>query len=207
MNDDQSNSVTETTEEQKQEKHLAVLKDRARTMGIVFSNNIGLDALRQKIKDKTEGTKTETVATDAVVEEINPLVGKKQKKKSLRSEVIAEQTKLVRIRVQCLDPKKKDYPGEIFTVANGIMGTIRKFVPFGEQTDDGYHVPFCIYNMMKKRKFLNITTRKVNGSDHKVGVQYGWVREFAIEVLPQLTADELRKLATAQVSAGTGSVG
>jgi len=172
-------------------------------MGIEFSNNIGTETLRARIKAKLDG---ETKPEEPAVEdgEINALTGEPVNvpKKSLRQQIYEEQMKLVRIRITCMDPKKKDLPGEIFTIANEYLGTVRKFVPFGEVTDDGFHVPYCIYTMLEERRFLNIRTRK----DKRTGVEHpetSWAREFAIEILPPLTPDELKRLAIAQAAAGS----
>lgn len=127
---------------------------------------------------------------------------KKQKTQSLRQQIYAKQMRLVRLRITNMDPKKSNLPGEILTVANEYLGTVRKFIPYGEQTDDGFHVPFCLYNLMRKRKFLHITTKK----DKRTGTDNAdarYVNEFALEVLPPLTADELAKLANAQAAAGS----
>ena len=107
--------------------------------------------------------------------------------------------RLVRLRITNMDPKKKDLPGEILTVANDYLGTVRKFIPFGEVTDNGYHVPYCLYMMMKERRFLNIRTTKKNG---QIQVSSGWATEFAFEELPPLTQHELDRLAAAQAAAG-----
>lgn len=180
---------------------LSVLKQRATMMGIQFSNNIGLETLRKKIEDKMEGR-----ADSDAAPQINPLAGETTaqpvKRKTLRQKLYDEQMKLVRIRVTNLDPKKKDLPGEVITVANEHLGTVRKFVPFGEVTDDGYHVPYCIYRFMEKRKFLNIRIVK----DRRTGqerVESNWVKEFALEVLPQLTPQQIANLKTAQIAAGS----
>ena len=180
---------------------LTMLKQRASMMGIQFSNNIGLETLRKKIEDKMEGR-----ADSDAAPQINPLAGETTaqpvKRKTLRQKLYDEQMKLVRIRVTNLDPKKKDLPGEVITVANEHLGTVRKFVPFGEVTDDGYHVPYCIYRFMEKRKFLNIRTVK----DRRTGVERvesNWVKEFALEVLPQLTPQQIANLRTAQIAAGS----
>lgn len=180
---------------------LSVLKQRATMMGIQFSNNIGLETLRKKIEDKMEGCAEADAAP-----QINPLAGETTtqpvKRKTLRQKLYDEQMKLVRIRVTNLDPKKKDLPGEVITVANEHLGTVRKFVPFGEVTDDGYHVPYCIYRFMEKRKFLNIRIVK----DRRTGVERvesNWVKEFALEVLPQLTPQQIASLRTAQIAAGS----
>ena len=180
---------------------LTMLKQRASMMGIQFSNNIGLETLRKKIEDKMEGR-----ADSDAAPQINPLAGETTaqpvKRKTLRQKLYDEQMKLVRIRVTNLDPKKKDLPGEVITVANEHLGTVRKFVPFGEVTDDGYHVPYCIYRFMEKRKFLNIRIVK----DLRTGaerVESNWVKEFALEVLPQLTPQQIANLRTAQIAAGS----
>jgi hypothetical protein len=120
---------------------------------------------------------------------------------SIRELMIQQEMKLVRLRITNLDPKKKDLPGEIFTVANEYLGTQRKYIPFGEVTDNGYHVPWCIYQMMKDRKFANIRTIKsANGQSR---TETSLAQEFALEVLPPLTPRELEQLATAQAAAGT----
>lgn len=175
---------------------LEMLKTRARVMGITFSNNIGVDSLRKKIEDKVNGDEGST-SEPAVV---NPLQPQKATPANIRQLLLDENMKLVRLRITNMDPKKKDLPGEIFTVANGYIGTVRKFIPYGEVTEGGYHVPYCIYKQLEKRKFLNIrTTRARNG---EIKVDHSWAKEFALEVLPQLTKEELRRLALEQAAAG-----
>ena len=174
---------------------LEMLKTRARVMGITFSNNIGVEALRKKIDDKLEGQNE----VDAEPEATNPLQPKKATPANIRQLLLDENMKLVRLRITNMDPKKKDLPGEIFTVANGYIGTIRKFIPYGEVTEGGYHVPYCIYKQLDKRKFLNIrTSRSRNG---EIKVDHSWAKEFALEVLPQLTPAELKRLALEQAAA------
>lgn len=126
---------------------------------------------------------------------------KRGKLMTLRDQIRKENLRLIRIRVQNLDPKKKDLPGEVITVANEYLGTVRKFVPFGEH-EDGYHVPYCIYKQLIARKFLNIRTYKDRRNNNEIKIEQTWAKEFAIEVLPQLTPVELRQLAVAQAAAG-----
>ena len=242
--DDTSNDTPKADE-------LTLLKQRANLMGISFSNNIGVEALKQKIAEKNaelEGNSTQATAqapvpptpsiqpiptevvaqpgnsvpdptaqpvgatgseqvtngpvNEAPVEEVNPLVPPKQKKLSLRQMLVAENMRLIRVRITCMDPKKKDLPGEVITVANEYLGTVKKFIPFGEQTDGGYHIPYCLFKALKNRKFLNIRTVKDQRTQTN-RIESNWVREFAIEVLDPLTPEELNKLATAQMAAGS----
>lgn len=166
---------------------LAALKETADTLGISYHPNIGEDALSKKIADHA-ATVVETTTV-------------KRRNINLREHLKQQAMKLVRIRISCLDPKKKDLPGEIFTVANEYIGTVRKFVPYGDATDDGYHVPHCLYEMLNNSQFLSIRTVKDKKGNSRIETSY--VRQFAIEVLPPLTPEELRELAIAQQAAGS----
>ena len=195
-------------EQAQQPSELDMLKSRAKLMGITFSNNIGLDALKTKIEEHKQAseakTQTQTQVTAQTDMQQAESQTENQKKKvktlSLRSHLQKEKMKLVRLRITNLDPKKKDLPGEILTIGNEYLGTVRKFVPFGEATDNGYHVPYCLYEMMRDRKFLSIKTRK--GPKGQTIVEQQMVREFALEILPPLTEAELARLSAAQLSAG-----
>lgn len=188
---------------------LDILKERAKVMGITHSNNITVETLKAKIQAKLndEPEVPEKDSDEANEQVINPLesnadVTVPSRPKTLREQIIEEQTKLVRCRITNLDPKKKDLPGEILTVANEYMGTIRKYVPYGEATDNGYHIPFCIYQMLKDRKFVSITTKRDPRTGH-IQTNTRDVAEFSIDVLPPLTAEELHDLAQAQIAAGS----
>jgi hypothetical protein len=210
----QSASAPQTEPESEQSvdqvKELDVLKSRARLMGINFSNNIGVEALRAKINAKMEGEQeaqetqqqdaAETPAGAPAVAETGEPIAPKKKVQTLRQMLVDREMRLVRVRITNLDPSKKDLPGEIFTVANRFLGTVRKFIPYGEVTDNGYHVPYCIYKQLEARRFNSIKTKKGKGGTPIVETQ--WAREFALEILPQLTETELARLAAAQAAAG-----
>lgn len=224
MSEDQNQNPNQ--EEQQQEEsgvtELEMLKGRARLMGLTFSNNIGVDTLRTKIQARLDGqdsqeeeggTDTETLeearegevnAIEAMARTAMEKSGQKvpERQLTLGEQLHAEQMRLIRCRITNLDPKKKDLPGEVFTVANEYLGTVRKFIPFGEQTDDGFHIPFILYNMMKERKFLSITTKR----DRRTGADtpvHRYVAEFSLEVMEPLTRQELAQLAQAQQAAGS----
>ncbi len=193
------------TETEQQPSELDMLKARAKMIGLTFSNNISVDTLREKIRAKLEDK--ESPEDKPVVGQVNALVPEETpqgKTPTLREYMVNTQMKLVRLRITNLDPKKKDIPGEIITVANEYLGTVRKYIPFGEVTDNGYHVPYCIYTELESRRFLNIRTVK----DPRTGtnsVQSTLAREFALEILPQLTQEELARLAASQAANGTFS--
>lgn len=191
---------------------LDVLKQRARMMGVEFSNNIGVETLRERIRAKAEEQSNATAALiPAATQQASfqadtsggPALGfepKPAKPLTLRQYLQREHMKLVRVRITNLDPKKKNLPGEVFTVANEFLGTVRKYIPYGEVSDDGYHVPYCIYRELESRRFLDIRTFKERANGNKIRVEQRWAKEFAIEVLPHLTPTELKQLAVAQMA-------
>lgn len=204
---------------------LKLLKQRATMMGIPFSNNIGVEALRAKVHAKMEGPVEEPVRQqeprqesqervqnpfDVPGEEIlSPTATQASRAKAaggrkheVRMALQRKYMKLVRCRIQNLDPKKKDLHGEIFTVGNEVLGTVSKFIPYGEVTDEGYHVPYCIFRQLEARKFVNITVTKDRRTGKEI-VKTNMAKEFSIEVLPQLTKVEIARLATAQAAAGS----
>ena len=186
---------------------LTLLKERAKVMGIPFSNNISLETLRKRVADKMEG-KDEAPEVNALTgdPEIAQAMAAKPLNQqanavALRKLMHATQMRLVRVRITNMDPKKKDLPGEIWTVANEYLGTVRKFVPYGEQTDDGFHIPYCLYRLLDSKRFLHIRDVK----DRTTGIvrqDKVWAKEFSLDVLPTLTQGELDRLAAAQAAAG-----
>ena len=186
---------------------LTLLKERAKVMGIPFSNNISLETLRKRVADKMEG-KDEAPEVNALTGDpeiahamaAKPL-NQKANEVALRKLMYAKQMRQVRVRITNMDPKKKDLPGEIWTVANEYLGTVRKFVPYGEQTDDGFHIPYCLYRLLDSKRFLHIRDVK----DRTTGIvrqDKVWAKEFSLDVLPSLTQGELDRLAAAQAAAG-----
>ena len=186
---------------------LPLLKERAKVMGIPFSNNISLETLRKRVADKMEG-KDEAPEVNALTgdpEIAQAMVAKpldqKANEVALRKLLYAKYMRQVRVRITNMDPKKKDLPGEIWTVANEYLGTVRKFVPYGEQTDDGFHIPYCLYRLLDSKRFLHIRDVK----DRTTGIvrqDKVWAKEFSLDVLPTLTQGELDRLAAAQAAAG-----
>lgn len=120
--------------------------------------------------------------------------GENPSQKRLRQKRHANE--LIRIRVTCMNPAKKEWEGEIFAAGNNLVGTLKKYVPFG--VDDGWHVPRIMYNVIRDRMaqiFVTVTDEKGNK------VRRGrLIREFAIEVLDPLNPTELAELAARQAA-------
>ncbi len=174
--------MTETQNE------LELLKERADMMGIKYAPNVGVETLKKRIDEKLNGTKDPEEA-------LSP-EGETQEQQ--RARLIREANELVRVRITNLNPTKRDLPGEIFTVANDVIGVVKCYVPYDE-AGQAWHLPAVIYENLKNRQFFDCKTREVKG---KIIKTEAWVPEFNLEILPPLTQKELDELAAAQARAG-----
>ena len=111
----------------------------------------------------------------------------------------ADALRLIRIRLQCMNPAKKEWEGEIISVGNSVVGTVKKYIPFN--ADEGWHVPRILLDTLQDRQCQVFTTVK---SKNGINVRKGkLIKEFAIEILPPLTQDELKELAQRQAMSAT----
>lgn len=106
---------------------------------------------------------------------------------------------LRRVQIQCMNPMKREWPGEIISVGSAKYGTYKKYIPFDGQP---YHVPQIIYDVLKERQCTLFRTEKdTRGNDHRVGYLS---REFNIVDLPPLSKKELAELREKQQLAKAG---
>ncbi len=166
---------------------LTTLKARADLLGVTYHPSIGVDKLREKL------TATLAPAKDPVVPKVED-VPEVETEGARRFRLKREANELVRIRVTCMNPAKKEWDGEIFTAGNTFVGSFTKFVPFNNE--EGWHVPRIIYKQMLDRQCqIFTTTRDDRGNSSRKGKL---IKEFAIEVMPNLTPEELADLAQRQ---------
>ncbi len=167
-------------------QEIDLLKSRATDLGIRFSPNIGVDKLRTKVNEKMNPD------VDSVEDVKSKVMAKNQK----RQQQIKDARKLVRVRVMNMNPNKKDWKGEVFTVANAVVGTIRRFVPY----DVEWHCEDFILQQIKARKMSRFYT-VMNDKGMKIR-KYRLVPEFSVEELIPLTSAELKALADDQKKRG-----
>lgn len=170
---------------------LEALKARANLLGVKFHPSISLEKLREKVNAAVTSEGEAEEPSNSPSETKEETIGEKRKR------LKAEALKLVRIRLTCLNPAKKEWEGEIITVGNSLIGSVKKFVPFN--ADDGWHVPHVIYQQLKERQCqIFYTATDARGNKVRKGKL---IKEFAIEVLPPLTKEELEELARRQAMA------
>ena len=170
------------------------LKIRAEKLGVKFHPSISADKLREKIKAaqaEGEGSVDDQVKVKSTTgtDEESPAAKKLRLKR--------EGLKLVRVRITCMNPTKKEWEGEIFTVSNNAVGTVKRYVPYN--AEDGWHVEQILLNQLRERQCqIFVTEKDSRGNKIRKGKL---IREFAIEVLDPLTEEELRDLAQRQAMA------
>lgn len=182
--------MSSDTDEILTQDELTTLKARADLLGVSYHPSIGLEKLREKIN---------AAASDEAVKE--PVQSAPQANEETlnqkRARLKKDALELVRIRVTCMNPAKAEWEGEIFTAGNSGVGSVTKFVPFN--ADAGWHVPRIIYQQLAERQCQIFTT--VTDSRGNKSRKGKLIREFAIEVLPPLTKEELHELAQRQAMA------
>ena len=176
MNDEITQDESQTPSE------LESLRARADMLGIEYRHNTGVVKLRNLVNQ----------AMNPVEEIVTAPV--KQTEAQKVAEARDEAAKLIRIRITCMNPNKKNWEGEIFSVGSAKLGTFKKFVPF--DAPDGWHVPNIIHNMIEDRK-CSVFYTHTSSSGAKTR-KSKLVPEFSIDILPQLSAEELRNLARQQ---------
>ena len=176
-------------------EELDSLKERCKAVGLSFHPNISYEKLSGRYQEFMDAKKeAEKPAPVAVVDA--PVLTKGQAANKMKR----EQSALIRVRVACMNPNKREWEGEVFTVSNRSVGTLKKYVPY----DTVWHVPRMILTMIEERQCqVFVTESDGRGNKSRKGKM---VKEFAIEVLPQLTEAQIKDLAQRQaMAAGTAA--
>jgi hypothetical protein len=208
--------------------NLPEARDAAEAMGLKFSGNTGLDTLKAKMlaatevpeetEEEIEDEDKDPLGDNEPMEEIQIAVKPKKSGHSIkellkmdpnkeedplirRRIVRAKALKLTRVRIVNMDPTDAAVPGMLLSVQNKYTGKVQKYIPFGEESENGYHVPQILLNWLMAQTYA--LRKEIKGG--KIGIkQYKTtqVKKFGIEVLPALTKVELEAMALRQAAAG-----
>jgi len=149
------------------------------------------EAIQEALKQEKE--KFENRKKNLENDEVPTPVLEGKKKLDLRKKALA----LKRVIITPRDPMKQDWPGEIISAGNDVIGEVKKYVPFNVET--GWHIPQIIYNVMKEKKCTIFVKKRVNG---QMVNEAKLVSAYSITDLPPLTKDELEELAREQAARG-----
>ena len=186
------------------------LRKELKDNGVILHHKTGSKKLAFTLKEVRTGEYKETIKQSIPDLPLGSLPGSTEASRAAKAKHIAaintltaEQAamKLIRVIVTPNDPAMANYPGLIFTVGisslnNGEM--IKKFVPFNNE--EGWHVPIIILRQIENaemQKFKTVTDSK----GEKILTPY-ITKKFSVQVLPDLTKEELEQLAASQQAAG-----
>lgn len=214
---DQTKQDDDELDDLPQLSEIEVLRKRADTLNLRYRSNTGVDKLRAMVNAAIEGgdpvvddepeeeapaTVIPPVVTAPLIQEKPPVteevfVPRVLSKQAQRAAAREASRKLVRVRITCHNPQKTEHTGELFTFGNGVLGTVKRFVPFEVE----WHVEQAILNMIRARKYQYFYNTKAGDRTVRTSKL---VNEFSIEELPSLTVSELKDLAQRQaMSNGT----
>lgn len=165
------------------------LRESGKLLNLTFAPNESAQSMHTKLMEARALIEQEP---ETAVEAAAP-----SSEKVRRQQIRLDNLKLVRIRISCSNPNKAGLPGEILTVHNDVVGTVKKYIPYNE-AGEAYHVPFIMFKFLKRKKYMRIIDPP-KGSRALPTTKL--VPEYSIEVLDPLTDKELRDLAIAQGAA------
>lgn len=166
--------------------YLDTLKQRADLLGISYHHKIGEKKLAQLIKEHNEPADEPEAAP---VE-----VSKAQATSTQLAEKKKKANRLVRVRVTCMNPNKREWEGEIIAAGNRYFGNIKKYIPFDNA--EGWHMPSILVDLLKSKKCqIFVERRNERGEKYKQGKL---IPEYNVEIMPDLTPKELEELARKQ---------
>jgi hypothetical protein len=168
------------------------LRENGKLLGVTFSPNEGVPSMVNKLKEARE-----QLLQDPLIADVTLPADKQIDELTARKNLRLDMTRLVRVQIACLNPAKAELPGEIFTVHNDVVGTVKKFVPYNE-AGEAYHIPFFLYKFLTRKKYLQI---KDPPKGSRAAPTTKMVPEFSIRILDPLTPTELKELARAQGAA------
>lgn len=188
-------NINDNTDSPIVEDEFTALKARADLMKLKYHPSISLDTLREKVNGVLN-SKSEDIKKEEDKPEVKNEVKVPETENQIRLRYKNEAMKLIRITVVCMNPAKKEWQGEIFTVGNSALGIIKKFIPFNNA--EGWHVPHMMYEVLKER-MCQVFVTVPDGQGNKIR-KGKLIKEFAIEVMPELTKKELDDLAHRQAA-------
>lgn len=185
---------------------LTSLQERADLLGLPYKKSYGVDKMREIVNAAVQAPAAELPNLKAIsVQEITSAVDvaavraqmiEEETPNQRRWRLRKEATKLVRVRVMNLNPARRDWEGDTYTVSNRNIGTIKRYVPY----DVEWHIEQALLNVMLERKCQVFTTRK-DSRTNRERKEPRLVNELSIAILEPLSKQELKDLAQRQAMA------
>lgn len=153
---------------------LEALKKQASLLGISYGPNIGVDALREKVKEALEVPTQDGVVFDRVAYN-------------------KQMTKLVRVRIVDKDPQDRDIKYRMFSFGNQMLGSSSYLIPLVPPASESWHLPQYVVNALRDIKYTSVTYDDKNRRPIITTAP-----KYDILELPPLTKEQLSALAYSQ---------
>ena len=114
---------------------------------------------------------------------------KETAKPKTKTECRKELMRLIRCRITNNNPNKQVLDGEVITVINPLISRLSRFIPFNKECT---HIENVLYMYLKDKKYC---LPQLDKNGH---IFLKELPEYTIEILPNLTKEELEALAKAQ---------
>lgn len=172
------------------------LRDQLDLMGITYSGNAGVERLRTQLNEAL-AVPEEAKMPEEIVLEAQGLTdampaGAHGELLTGQQYLDRQARELKRVVVNCNNPMKENWPGELFDVGNSTDVAKRKYVPYGVE----YHVPNMILEHIREKK-CQVFVKRLDNKGREV-MKGKLIQEYNITDLPPLTVEEREKLALTQ---------
>lgn len=196
---------------------LESLVERADLLGLKYDKRWGVEKMRELVNAAVNAeanqlpdlkaaaeaavtTNTEvSAATLASAVAAVAVAPKEETLSEKRYRLKQEANKLVRVHIMNMNPARKDWESDTYTVGNSMIGTITRTIPFNVD----WHVEQALLNVLQERE-CTVFSQKKNPNTGTMETKMRKIKELHIAVLPPLTPEELKALAQRQaMAAGT----
>lgn len=173
-------------------EELEYYKSQADRLGIKYPVNITTEELAKRVKEKIE-------------EGNEAITSKPTNSKSKVAKIADDALRLCRFRLHVLNPAKQNWTGEYITAGNDYIPHVTRFIPFHAPID-GWHCEEIILSVLRYRKYqmMQVDPSQMGVKAHVVNINKNkLLPEFAIEILEQLSPEEIAELAARQDAQGS----
>lgn len=214
VNDQTPDPLLDEEDDIVEPSELDSLRARADLMGLQYKRTLGVEKMRelvnaavsaepnqlpdlkalaeQAVQTQTEVTADQLSAAIAAI----PAIPKEETLSEKRYRLKQEANKLVRVHIMNMNPARKDWESDTYTVGNTYIGTITRTVPFNVD----WHVEQALLNVLQERECI-IFREKKNQQTGQMNVKSVRIKELQIAILPPLTEQELKELGRRQAMA------
>ena len=169
---------------------IASLKKQADRLGVAYKSNTSIATLQKAISEKLN----EPVGGEDSPEPEATEVKITKPKGKTADDYYNEAMKLVRVIITPMESTKAtNLESELFCAGNGVVGTVKRTIPFGEE----WHVEQILLNSIKEKKYQMFMSKK--NAQGAVITTAKLAPAYSISILDPLTQEELDKLAEMQI--------